>query len=174
MEDGHVLVRIPRLTQLCHAQIQHGNEIHDKSWTNEADYLQGFWERVPEEYAAQARALEVTLVKNNRENKQYTSARLRCSWCWHRQTSERDMKLHMVQRCVSARAVSRDSPQSNRTLTPTPLLSSHNITEPQLDVDWFWEILPFPVSMYSPLFGERAKCAEKDLVEAGAAFFATF
>ncbi|RPD57601.1 hypothetical protein L226DRAFT_610638 [Lentinus tigrinus ALCF2SS1-7] len=126
---------------------EHGLQRHEGYGMAETDTVRGYWERVPEEYAAQARALEVSIVKQNREKGKYPNENLVCAWCWSSPNNEYEMKAHMAQR--------------------------HDITQPQLDVDWFLDTQPFSVWMYSPIFADF-KSTEKAQVDAGVAFFATF
>ncbi|KAI0692010.1 hypothetical protein C8T65DRAFT_670127 [Cerioporus squamosus] len=121
---------------------------HRPSWQAEEDQLRGFWERVPEEYAAQARAVEVAVLKQDCENGRYQNQTIRCTWCWAESRTVYEVKQHMSQR--------------------------HDILEPEKDVDWYLQPVPVTVWMYSPLFSKCAKSSEKTQVEAGAAFFATF
>ncbi|RDX47896.1 hypothetical protein OH76DRAFT_1405445 [Lentinus brumalis] len=128
--------------------IKHDLSHHRLHWQTEHQ-LRGFWERVPEEFAAQARAVEVAVLKQDRESERYLHESIRCTWCWTNNRTLYDMKQHMSQR--------------------------HDIVEPQKDVDWCLRGVPsITVWMYAPLFSVCEKSPEKAAVDAGTAFFAIF
>ncbi|KAI0744164.1 hypothetical protein C8Q80DRAFT_1185370 [Daedaleopsis nitida] len=112
----------------------------------EEERVSGFWERVPEQHAARARALEIALKESlAATDSNYDHQDAMCMWC-----------------CS----------QSSVGLTKRHLQNEHAIQEPQVDIDFFLRTYKprDTVIMYSRLYSKiPSKIA---MVKSGKAFFA--